>query len=144
MIKFVISQEYSTAGKPEVCFGFSIEKLNNNTFNYTLNFFVNEGRGGRQSIPSPKDKSINPFQLQPDLVSYDLWMTSGYLQMMKIINDIILQDVTKNSAAKIDFGMIAQNYTSFKKDNQGGLFSGVMPLFLVIGYLSPLIVLIYR
>ena len=144
MVDHVTSRYYSTAGKPEVCFGFSINKIDQKTFNYTLNFFVSDGRGGRKSIPDTKAMSSNSLQLVPDLGSYRLWISSGYFALMKIINDIILQDLTKNSNAKIDFGVIAQNYTTFKADTNGGLFAQILPLIIVLGYLSPLIVLVYR
>ena len=42
------------------------------------------------------------------------------------------------------YTLIAQNYTTFKLDTKGGMFSGFLPFFIVIAYLSPLIVLIYR
>ena len=144
LTNYVSSPNYNTPGIPEICFGFSFEKINNKVYNYTMNFFVVEDEGGRSSIPDPYLISQNRFTNKPDLEDYDKWMTSGYLALVKIFNDIIFQDISNTTTAKIDFGLLAQNYTTYYDDSKGRILGDILPFFIVIGYLSPLIVLIYR
>jgi len=144
LTKYVTSTDYNTAGIPEICFGFSIDKINTKVYNYTMNFFVVGRSGGRSSIPDPAQVSQNRFTNKPNLGDFNKWMNSGYLALVKILNDIIFQDATNTTTAKIDFGLLAQNYTTYLDDSKGRLLGAILPFFIVIGYLSPLIVLIYR
>ena len=131
-------------GYPSLCFGVSFEKVSEANFKFAINYFVQGQSKGRRDAPNSLSKSINPYQATPNIGTFNLWIRGGYFDLIKAINDIILQDTTNNTKAKIDFGIIAQNFTTFKLDTKGGLMNGFLPFFIVIAYLSPLIVLIFR
>jgi len=141
---YVKNENYSNPKNPKICFGFSFSSNKLNDFNYSINYFVQNNGGGSKNAPDSKFNSKSDFQLVPDISNYNLWIQNSYFNLMKIFNDIILQNVTSNTNAKIDFGVLAQNYTTFKADDKGILFASIMPFFLVIAYLSPLIILVSR
>jgi ATP-binding cassette subfamily A (ABC1) protein 3 len=97
-----------------------------------------------RDIPSSLTDSIDPFQIGPDLDNNERWMRSGYLYMMKIINSIILQDIKKDDNANIDFYIINQKFEKFNKDPFGRFLSFVLPFFLVIAYVCPLCLVVFR
>ena len=134
----------SSASTPALCFGFFFAQIDSLNFNYTLSYFDSIIKGSIQDIPSGLILSLDPFQKVPDMDSYTMWLNSGYLQMMKIINDVILKINTGKSSASIDFGVMAQKYTTYEVDPFGNFLGFLLPFFIVIAYLCPLCVLVFR
>ena len=61
---------------------------------------------------------------------------------MKLINEYILQQKKENS--KIDFGMVALPYTNYRVDSFSGVLGYMLPLFIVVAYMCPLCLYVYR
>lgn len=131
---------------PTLCFGFSLTQLSSTEFNYTLNYFDNRSvmRGGISDIPEGTKLSWDVFQNNPDQGSFNSWQASGYIYMMKIINDLIFQTVSNNSKNSIDFVVAPEKYTSLRTDEFGNFIGFLLPFFVVIAYLSPLIIVVFR
>lgn len=131
---------------PALCFGYSLTQLSATEFNYTLSYFDNPStlRGGISDIPQGIKPSWDIFQNQADQNSFNLWQSSGYLYMMKIINDVIYQTVSNNNRNTIDFVVAPEKYTLLKTDAFGGFIGFLLPFFVVIAYLSPLIIVVFR
>jgi ATP-binding cassette, subfamily A (ABC1), member 3 len=130
--------------KPELCFGIYFQQVDIKNYNYSIHTFDTTIRGGKQDTPNALIKSLDPFQVGPDMGSYDRWKNSNYLITMKVINDYILKQVTNNKNATINFGMMTQKYSEYKKDPFGGFLGGILPFFLIIAYLCPLCVMVFR
>lgn len=147
--KYMESEPYgSLPDNPPICFAFSLiqkeEKSDEINFDYTLHYFDLNLPNSIQDIPKIYKNSLDPFQNGPDMNSYSKWLKSGYLEMMKLINDEILHVVTKSENGKIDLAIMAQKYSPYSVD-EFGLFIGLLlPLFILIAYLSPLCVLVFR
>jgi len=131
---------------PALCFGYSLSQLSATEFNYTLNYFDNPSflRGGISDIPQGIKKSWDIFENNPDQRAFNLWQSSGYIYMMKIMNDLIYQTVSNNSQNKIDIIVAPEKYTVLKTDSFGNFIGFLLPFFIVIAYLSPMIILVFR
>ena len=116
-----------------------------NDYNYTLNFFdsVDNDRNGIRDIPNQMKYSLNPFQYGPDLLSYNKWIDSGYLNMMAIINNLILQ-LTTADTHQINVAVAAQKFYTYKNDPFSRAIGFILPFFLVIAYVCPLCIIVFR
>ena len=142
---YVEDESYGlTTDLPTLCFGFFYEQLDDENFNYTLHYFDSKLPEAVEDIPTTQLASLDYFQNGPDMDSYKLWLSSGYLLMMKIINDVILQLNTKNKEASINYVVMAQKFSPFKTDQFGPFIGIALPFFIIIAYVCPLCILIFR
>ena len=145
LTSYVKSQHYGANQTfPQLCFGVNLKKISEGNYNYSLSYFDSIIPRAIRDIPTTLTESIDPFQIGPDLDNSNRWMRSGYLYMMKIINSIILQDIKKDENANIDFYIINQKFEKFNKDPFGRFLSFVLPFFLVIAYVCPLCLVVFR
>jgi len=129
---------------PELCFGIDLKQRSETDFSYSLSYFDSIFRNSINDVPSTLKKSLDPFQIGPDLSSYAKWVSSGYLYMMKMINTIILQISTNNPSANINIGIINQKFDSLIQDPFANFLGFMLPFFLVIAYICPLCLLVFR
>ena len=128
---------------PLICFGISFNEENPHNYDYTIHYFDSSNQEGVQDIPDASWGLFDPFNSGPDLDSYELYQTSGYVYIMKIINEYILQKET-NTNAKINLGMIAMPYIDSRKDPFSGVMGYIIPFFIVIAYMCPLCLYVFR
>lgn len=146
---YVSSENYNINGSltnPPICFGFGMEQISQNEFSYTLRYFDNRPgtRYGIQNIPTGTNPSWSIFTTLPDTDSFNKWERSGYIYMMKIINDLIFQTTTNNPQNKIDLVIAPQKFNYTKDDPFSRFIGFLVPFFIVIAYLFPLIIIIFR
>ena len=128
---------------PLICFGISFNEENPHNYDYTIHYFDSSNQEGVQDIPDASWGLFDPFNSGPDLDNYELYQTSGYVYIMKIINEYILQKET-NTNAKINLGMIAMPYIDSRKDPFSGVMGYIIPFFIVIAYMCPLCLYVFR
>ena len=97
---------------------------------------------GVKDVPNVMNGLFDQFSSGPDLESYKLYQTSGYTYIMKIINEYILQKEGKST--KINFGMVAMPYTDYRTDPFSSVIGYFIPFFIVIAYMCPLCLYVYR
>lgn len=143
---YVISEAYGSdqINYPELCFGINLQRKSETDFSYSLSYFDSTIRNSISNVPSTLKKSLDPFQIGPDIASYAKWISSGYLYMMKLVNSIILQVITNNQNANINIGVINQKFESFSQDPFANFLGFMLPFFLVIAYICPLCILVFR
>lgn len=129
---------------PGICFAFSVQQIDSSNFNYSLHYFDSIQLKGIKDVPNSIAPSLAFMQTYPNMPDYKLWLTSGYLEMMKIINDIILQISTNNTNASINFGMMAEKYKVYTVDKFGSYIGFIVPFFLLIAYVCPLCIYVFR
>ena len=129
---------------PLICFGISFKDDGNHKYDYSLHYFDSLFSQGVQDIPNMMDGIFDSFSTGPDLESYKKYQQSGYTYIMKLINEYILQKETNQPNAKIDFGMIALPYENYRLDSFNSIISYFIPFFLVIAYMCPLCIYVYR
>ena len=152
-INAYIQSEYYTTdiiNYPPICFGIHIDHTSDNSgssrssYNVSLHYFATNLGNGIKDIPSTLVDNLNIFQNGPDMNSYERYVNSGYLYIMKIIYDYILQTETGNTNAQVNYGVMPMKYTTYLEDTFGRFIGFILPFFLVIAYLIPLTMLVSR
>ena len=140
---YIKDKKYGKEGYPLICFGMSY-KQDGNKYDYALHYFDSIFEEGVMDVPSVMDGLFDRFQSGPDLDSYKLYQESGYAYIMKLINEYILQQETSDPDAKINFGMVAMPYIDSRSDPFSAVLGYFIPFFIVIAYMCPLCLYVYR
>ena len=144
--QYIRSDKYETDDDhPGVCFGLSFEKKDNK-YRFKMHYFaspyIEEDYGS--FIPSTSIDNLDPFRTQPDFVSFEKYLFSGFLMIHKIIYDFILQKETNNPDAEIKLGIIAQKYDKYLYNIFNDFLSMLLGFFILIAYALPLAINIYK
>ena len=140
---YITSNKYGEEGYPLICFGMRLEQ-SGHKYSYSLHYFDSVLSEGIHDIPHAKNGLFDRFQTGPDLESYELYQKSGYTYILKIINDYILQKETRDNNARIDFAMVALPYENYRVDPFSSVIGYFIPFFMVIAYMCPLCLYVYR
>ena len=119
-------KKYSTNPNELICFGLSFNSdSTKHKYDYSLHFFDFDktGKEGIQDVPSKN---------------------GAYAYMMKIVNQYILRQETGDNSAELNYGITAMKYIDYRVDSFGNLLGYMITIILVIAYMSPLSLYIYR
>ena len=133
--------------KEKICFGVSLEEINTSYYNYSLHFFdaADMDSNGYQDIPNQLLSSIDKFQYGPDLKSFKKWGQSGFLELMVIINNVINSMISgNNNTMQLNTAISAIKYDSYKVDQFSQIIGFMLPFFLIIAYVCPLVIIVFR
>ena len=122
---YITSNTYGEEGNPLICFGIRLEQ-EGHKYNYSLHYFDSVLSEGIHDVPHAKNGLFDRFQSGPDLDSYQMYQTSGYTYIMKIINEYILRKEL-NKDIEINLAMIPMKYSDYRTD----------PFAKSIGYMIP-------
>ena len=129
-----------------ICFGVKFS-YNQQTqlYNYSLHFFdyPKEGKEGIQDIANNAQGMFDPFQSGPDLKGYMKYKNGAYSYMMKVVNQYILRQETNNNA-ELNYGISAMMYIDYRDDSFGEFMGYMIGVILVMAYMSPLSLYVYR
>ena len=129
-----------------ICFGLKFS-YNEQTqlYNYSLHFFdyPKEGKEGIQDIANNAQGMFDPFQSGPDLKGYMKYKNGAYSYMMKVVNQYILRQETNNNA-ELNYGISAMMYIDYRDDSFGEFMGYMIGVILVMAYMSPLSLYVYR
>jgi len=147
MEKYIKDPDYVNHPEKSICFGMKFkydEKINN--YNYSLHFFDFDkiGKEGVQDIPSNGVGMFDHFQSGPDIISFMRYKNGAYNYMMKVVNEYILKNVTHNPLASFSYGVFPMKYTDFRLDFYGEFFGYIVTIIIIIAYMSPLSLYIYK
>ena len=153
LFKYIKSENY-TIGDPELCFAYGINKTLEDNYQYILNYAAplkeqRSKRGFYSDIPTTLFEGLSPFQTVPRQDEYRLWTTSGYIYMQNLINNAILQKnykLNENTQIipQITAGINAMKYPTYEYDEIERVMGFLIPFFVIIIYMIPLIVFVYR
>ena len=141
--EYIKDKKYGQEGYPEICFGISYKK-EGNKYDYALHYFDSMFDQGVKDVPNVMNGLFDQFSSGPDLESYKLYQSSGYNYIMKLINEHILRDATGDNTKKINFGMVAMPYENYRSDPFSSVIGYFIPFFIVIAYMCPLCLYVYR
>ena len=150
---YITSKDYGTdeIEYPKICFGISkIDKfkfgihyntinVNEESQNELENLIINES----PHIPESKANKNEKIKTQENLKFFEYYRNSGYLMVMKLIYDYILQEVTKAPDAEINFSVIGLIYDYILKDTFH-TFLSLLSFFIIISYSITFSINIYR
>ena len=143
MEEYIKDPLYGTEDNPLVCFGMSFSKADSK-YKYTLHFFGYEEKEGIRDISDTQSGLYDNFQSGPDLKSYNLYRNNPYTYMMKLVNQYILRKETDNPNAELNFGLAAMKYIDYREDTFGDFLSNMITFFIVLAYMSPLSLYVFR
>ena len=143
---YVTSENYGSDENnyPKICFG--ISKDDNKKYEFGIhydtlqenNFIIDVPK-----IPDFKTSKYEKIRTQTDLQSFQYYQYSGYLMVMKIIYDYILQEVSGKPDATINFSLVEMIYDSIFK-NKFHKYVYLLGFFIIISYAIILSINIYR
>ena len=150
---YITSKDYGTdeIEYPKICFGISkIDKfkfgihyntinVNEESQNELENLIINES----PHIPESKANKNEKIKTQENLKFFEYYRNSGYLMVMKLIYDYILQEVTRDPDAEINFSVIGLIYDYILKDTFH-TFLSLLSFFIIISYSITFSINIYR
>ena len=151
--KYITSKEYGSENYPKICFGISkddkykykfgihFETINvdNDEGNEIENYLLTES----PHIPESKSNKNEKIKKQENLKYFDYYKSSGYLMIMKLISDYILQEITNNSNAEIDYSIIGMIFDQIIKD-PFHKYLYLLGFFIIISYSIIFSINIYR
>lgn len=152
LFDYIQNKDYNVS-LSSLCFGIGISKVSNKEYNYTLNYFAPTDRDDEDDdftsyIPSTLYDSLSPFQTVPMLDQYRQWVRSGYIYMMNVVNNIILEETSgipsTDSSNRITAGFISMKFPSFESDDFERVLEFIVPFFLVVIYMIPIIIFVFR
>ena len=147
METYIKDPQYAADPNNLICFGvrFSYEE-ETEKYDYSLHFFdfENMGREGVQDIATDNQGLFDTFKSGPDLDSFMKYKNGAYSYVMKIINQYILRKETGDENAEINYGIAAMKYTDYRVDTFGEFLGYMITIIIVIAYMSPLSLYVYR
>ena len=111
-LEYLKSSKYGKE-KSKICFGITY----NDDYEFEIHYSSEETEiGNNPVIPNSSKERKLKIKNQQDFINYSLYQSSGYLMIMKILYDYILQKITDNPSAEIEFSVVPMKYDNFKTD----------------------------
>ena len=151
--KYTTSKDYGTDEilYPKICFG--ISQTDKFKFGIHYNTINNDNRNTNEienliaretpHIPDTKLNKNDKIRTQENLIFFEYYKTSGFLMTLKVIYDYILQEITNDPTAEINFSVIGMKYDEIIKDTFHK-FLDLLGFFIIISYSIPLSINIYK
>ncbi len=148
MEDYVEGDEYMTPKGQRLCFALHLEKRSekSNKFHYSLHFadFESTGRVYTQDIPMNHKGLWDDFQNGPDLKSFEIYENGLYNYVLKVVNEYILQTITGNENATINYAITPMNYIESNNDEFGEFFASNITIIMCLAFMVPLSLYIYK
>ena len=141
---YIESKTYKN--KERICFGISYNK-NGDKYTFKLHYFApkyTKTYPRIPKIPSSNIDNLDPFRILPDFDSFNLYKSSGFLFVQKLLYDYVLQEETGDSNAEIFYKIVPQKYEEKISNFFNEILEFILPLFIIIAYAFPLCINIYR
>ena len=147
MEKVIKGKNYKNKKDDLICFGLKfLYDQTNNTYDYSLHFFDFEiiGRGDTSDIPTCKYGMFDKYQNGPDLQSYGIYTNGGYNYVMKVVNEYILKQQTNEKYSSLSYAVTPMKYIDYRVDPFGQFFGNVTVICILIAYIFPLNIYVYK
>ena len=147
MEKFIKDPHYAADPNNLICFGLKfIYDIETKKYDYSLHFFDFEKMGteGVQDIACNDQGMFDSFRSGPDLESFLKYKNGAYSYMMKTVNQYILRKETGDENAELNYGVVAMKYIDYRVDSFGEFLGYMITIIIVVAYMSPLSLYIYR
>ena len=139
--------DYMTASGKRICFALNFDQnKENNKFSYSLHFsdFESTGRVYTQVIPMNHKGLWDDFQNGPDLKSFEIYENGLYNYVIKVVNEYMLQEITENQNAKINYAITPMTYKEANSDDWGQFFASTITIVMTLAFMVPLSLYIYK
>ena len=141
---YVSSEDYGKPEKPTICFGIYFKKNGEKDYSASLHYFSDFISHGIEDVPNNLKEPNEEMQQGPNMNDIIKYSNNGYIQVMNILTNHILKEVTSSPASYINYGFAVQKYDSYKY-NEFASFAGLyFTFFMVLSYLCPLILYVLK
>ena len=150
--EYISSKDYGKKEEfPKICFGISKTDKFKYGIHYNTITIDNEDKSELEEIinlespliPDTKSNKNDKTRIQENFKFFNYYQRSGYLMTMKLIYDYVLQEITKDSNAEINFSVVAMKYNEVLHDSFHR-FLNLLGFFVIISYSIPFSMNIYK
>ena len=150
--KYISSKDYGKNEEfPKICFGISKTDKFKYGIHYNTITIDNEDKSELEEIinlasplvPDTKSNKNDKIRVQENFKFFNYYQRSGYLMTMKLIYDYMLQEITSDPNAEIDFSVVAMKYKEVFHDSFHR-FLNLLGFFVIISYSIPFSINIYK
>ena len=134
-----------------ICFGLKfIYDNKTDKYDFSLHFFDYDSydHQGISDIPDNEKGMYDKFRSGPDFYNYLKYQSGQYSYVLKTIYEYILKKELENKGdneePKIDFATVPMKYFDFKYDTSRDFLGYIITVFIIIAYMVPLSMYIYR
>ena len=140
--EYVTSEDFGKPNKPSICFGIYFEKTDEKEYSASLHYFSDAIQHGIEDVPNNLKPVNEEMQQGPNMNDIKKYSDNGYIQIMNILTNYILQKEIPGSY--INYGFAVQKYDSYKF-NDFAIFAGLyFTFFIILSYLCPLILYVLK
>ena len=140
---YITSEDYGkNEDKPSICFGIYFEKKGEKEYSASLHYFSDIIQHGIEDVPNNLKPYNEEMQQGPNMIDVKKYSDDGYIQIMNILANYVLQKEFPNGY--INYGFAIQKYDEYKF-NDFAEFAGVYyTFFAILAYLCPLILYVLK
>ena len=143
MNEYVADDGYGTK-TDYICFGIFFDEYEPGKYNYTLSYFDSWFDDGVKDYPQGLTAPYDPFQKGPHMEDFSKFTYNGYMYLMTIMSEYVIMKKTGKDTAQLNLIMMPLLYEKYGEDPFGGFTGFIVPFFMVIAYMCPLILYVYR
>ena len=150
--EYISSKDYGkNEENPKICFGVSKTDMFKYGIHYNTITIDNEDISELEEIinlesplvPDTKSNKNDIIRIQENFKFLNYYQRSGYLMTMKLIYDYILQEITSDPNAEINFSVVAMKFNEILHDSFHR-FLNLLGFFIIISYSIPFSINIYK
>ena len=150
--EYISSKDYGKNEEfPKICFGISKTDKFKYGIHYNTITIDNEDKSELEElinlesplVPDTKSNKNDKIRVQENFKFFNYYQRSGYLMTMKLIYDYMLQEITSDPNAEINFSVVAMKYDEVLHDSFHR-FLNLLGFFVIISYSIPFSINIYK
>ena len=140
--EYVSSEGYGKPEKPAICFGIYFEKKGNKEYSASLHYFNDFIQHGIEDVPNGLKPVNEEMQQGPNMGDVKKYSDNGYIQVMNILANYILQK--EKPGSYINYGFAIHKYDSYKYNDFAEFVGVYFTFFVILSYLCPLILYVLK
>ena len=139
---YITSEGYGKEDKPAICFGIYFKDEGGDKYSASLHYFNDFIQHGIEDVPNNLLPLNEEMQQGPNMNDVKKYSDDGYIQIMNILANYMLQKKQPNGY--INYGFAIQKYDSYKYNNFAEFVGVYYTFFAILSYLCPLILYVLK
>ena len=139
---YVTSEGYGLADKPSICFGIYFKHEGGDKYSASLHYFNDVISHGIEDVPNNIKPLHEEMQQGPNMDDVKKYSDDGYIQVMNILANYMLQK--KNPNSYINYGFAVQKYDLYRFNDFASYAGVYFTFFVILSYLCPLILYVLK
>ena len=140
--EYVSAEGYGKPDKPAICFGIYFKDKGDKKYEASLHYFNDLIAHGIEDVPNGIKPVNEEMQHWPNMNDVKKYSDNGYIQVLNIIVNYILQK--EKPGSYINYGFAIQKYDLYKFNDFAGYAGVYFTFFVILSYLCPLILYVLK